>query len=342
MAKKKSSDVPVPDEPMSDEPAETPPAAPYAPAAPAAPEPAAPAKPRKRRGIVAPILLILVGVVFLLNNFGVLPWSVWATIWQAWPIILILVGLDLLIGRRSWWSTLLLVIVTLVVISGVVGFGLLRMPRGATVTETFSRDVGDTPPDRMVVRLEHGVAEQFVHASSDASKLVDARLDRGPDEKIQTDETQEDGTMVFSLKSVGREGLAFDWLPGRRRRWDVALNRSVPVELDLQAGVGASDLDFSGIALTGLDIQSGVGAQTVTLPDSGDIRVDVQSGVGALEVRVPRSLAVEMRVEGGLGGVDVPRSYRKDGDAYRSPGTGGGTLRLTIEGGIGAVDIEEI
>lgn len=325
MAKDNKPDVPG-EEPVAEE---------------AAPE-TPPAKPRKRRGIVGPILLILVGVVFLLNNFGVLPWSVWGTIWQAWPIILILVGLDLLIGRRSWWSTLLMVVVTLLVIGAVVGFGLLRLPLGQTVTETFSRDVGDTAPERMVVRLEHGVAELFVHASSDASKLVDARLDRGPDEALQTGQTQEDGTMVVTLKTVSRDGPSLGWLPGTRRRWDIALNRTIPLELDLQAGVGAADLDFSDIQLTRLDVQSGVGAETVTLPDSGDIRVEIQSGVGALTVRVPRALAADVRVEGGLGGVDVPGSYTKEGDTYRSPGTGGGSLQLTIKGGIGAVDIEEI
>jgi len=40
-----------------------------------------------------PLLLIILGVVFLLENLGFLPWLNWSLIW---PIILILAGLSML------------------------------------------------------------------------------------------------------------------------------------------------------------------------------------------------------------------------------------------------------
>ena len=43
-------------------------------------------------------ILILLGILFLLSNFGVLPWSVWEIIGRFWPVALILFGLEILIG----------------------------------------------------------------------------------------------------------------------------------------------------------------------------------------------------------------------------------------------------
>src|SRR5690606_24015295 len=48
------------------------------------------------------ILLIGAGIVVLLNNFEILPWTVWTLFLQFWPIILIAIGLDLVFRRYLW------------------------------------------------------------------------------------------------------------------------------------------------------------------------------------------------------------------------------------------------
>lgn len=40
------------------------------------------------------LILIFLGVVFLLNNFGILPWSAWNSLWKLWPLIFIFMGLE--------------------------------------------------------------------------------------------------------------------------------------------------------------------------------------------------------------------------------------------------------
>lgn len=300
-------------------------------------------KPRKRRGIVGPTLLILVGLVLLLNNLGVLPWSVWGVVWRAWPVLLILVGLDLLIGRRHWWSTLALVVITILVIGAVVWLGWMVLPTGPASREVFTRDLGATRPDVVRVHLEHGVAELTVRASEDASRLIEARIRKGPGETIQTQETGSEREIAFTLSSRSAPGRALIPFPDMLGRWDIELGPAVPLELDLQAGVGESDLDLTGLALRRLDIRGGVGAAEIALPKAGDIRARVDGGLGALTVRVPRSLAATIRVEGGLGAVDVPSSYTGEGGLRRSAGLpGGGTLDLLIKGGMGAVDVVEV
>ena len=59
------------------------------------PEPA-----RRKPGLVGPTILIAMGVIFLLNNLGLVSWDIWGTLLQLWPILLIALGLDMLVGRR--------------------------------------------------------------------------------------------------------------------------------------------------------------------------------------------------------------------------------------------------
>ena len=53
----------------------------------------------KRNGVIFPLVLILVGIYFLLRNYGVLPESF--EIGKIWPAILIAVGVGALFCRRD-------------------------------------------------------------------------------------------------------------------------------------------------------------------------------------------------------------------------------------------------
>ncbi len=58
-------------------------------------------------GVTTALILIFAGIIFLLNNFGVLPWSVWAMAWKLWPLILVILGVQTLFGK-SWLADFLI------------------------------------------------------------------------------------------------------------------------------------------------------------------------------------------------------------------------------------------
>jgi len=66
--------------------------------------------------IVWAVILIAAGAVFLLNNFGLLPWSIWDTMWRFWPVFLIIWGLQVIFGR-SWLASLLIGLLSLVLVA---------------------------------------------------------------------------------------------------------------------------------------------------------------------------------------------------------------------------------
>lgn len=53
----------------------------------------------RHRSITGALVLIVVGVLFLLSNFGLLP-RLGPLFVQWWPLILIIVGVSMLVRRR--------------------------------------------------------------------------------------------------------------------------------------------------------------------------------------------------------------------------------------------------
>ena len=68
------------------------------------------------------LILVALGVVFLLQNLGVLGWGVWGTLWRFWPVVLLLIGLNIILRGQSPW---LMLGITVVVLIGVIAAAVL-------------------------------------------------------------------------------------------------------------------------------------------------------------------------------------------------------------------------
>ena len=69
---------------------------------------------RRQPGIpILGIILLFLGVVFLLQNFNVLPMGLWETLWRFWPVLIIIVGLGIILRRYNVWLVSLLILAIL-------------------------------------------------------------------------------------------------------------------------------------------------------------------------------------------------------------------------------------
>jgi len=71
------------------------------------------------------LILLAVGVILLLNTFGLIAWDFWAAISHLWPVILIIIGVRVIFGW-TWPGRILAFIVALIIILGVVAYGLIQ------------------------------------------------------------------------------------------------------------------------------------------------------------------------------------------------------------------------
>jgi len=55
----------------------------------------------KIRHFLKGLIVILIGLILLANNFGILSWGIWYYLVRLWPLILITIGIDLIFQGTS-------------------------------------------------------------------------------------------------------------------------------------------------------------------------------------------------------------------------------------------------
>ena len=75
----------------------------------------------RHRSIVGPVILIGLGALFLAQNTGLVSGTTWLNIWRFWPVLLILAGVEMVLGRAGWGGALATGLIAVVAL-GLVGF----------------------------------------------------------------------------------------------------------------------------------------------------------------------------------------------------------------------------
>lgn len=335
--------LPEIDAPEPTPPGETPP--PYPP--PPEPPPPKSPPPAHHRGIIGPLLLILVGILFLLQNLGWIEWSVWEILWRFWPVWLIAIGLDMLLGRRGAWGGILAVGIIVTILAGALYYaGIWRSrPEGewdspaATLPATTIRQPLEEATEARVY-IGTGVSRLSLRGGADPGLLIQGSV--VPLDYEELDQRYEvDGA---SLRYTLQSDYGGPWSiprPNAQGRWDLNLSQEVPIDLTLSTGIGESNVDLSGVKLTDLRLTSGIGQTTLTLPDSGQFKARISCGMGETTIRIPDSLAARIDVDMGFGDVRVSGNYVSEGGLYISENwsTAEDRVEIDVEGGFGPVRI---
>lgn len=280
-----------------------------------------------RGGLVGPAILIGAGVVLLMNTLGVWPWSVWWAIIRLWPILLVAAGLDLILGRRSVWGSLLALVLTLAILAGALWLFRTGLIGQAAATEEVSQALGEAT--RAEVVLAPAVGAVHVKALPESANLVEGMLYLSSGERVRRDFAVAGETAKLSLRSEGTFAPAFGgW---STKGWELGLNPDVPLKLEVSLGAGQTDLDLTGLTVSDLNVDLGLGQTTVTLPAEGRLRVKISGAIGQTTIVVPDGMEVRVHLDTAIAARQVPAGYRKQDDVYTSPGYAGAENRVDLE-----------
>lgn len=292
----------------------------------------------QRHSVAFPLLLILGGVALLLEQLGI--WDIpWSLVWRLWPLLLVLLGLDLILGRSRVGAIVLAVLVIALAAAGIIYWGP-HLESGAP----RNHQQLSYPLDGVrsaTIQIEMGVGEldlRALEAASPALYEADVRYDQRR-ARLTADVSAQAGDVQVLLKSAqGSWGVPS---PQSLEIWQVRLAPRVPLRLDIASGVNRSQIDLSGLELTRLDLKGGVGEVNVRLSERGPYQARINGGIGALLVQVPEGVEARLRVDSGLGAVNIGSRFTREGNYYTTAGyhSGGDALEIVVNGGIGALTV---
>jgi hypothetical protein len=290
---------------------------------------ARPERRSRRVSLVGPVILIGLGVIFLLNTLGLLAWSVWEVIFRLWPVLLIAAGLEIILNRLSAWGSLLALVLTVAIFAGALwllgpDIGTRRIVAGEEISQALG---GAT---RAEVVIEPGVGSLRIEALPESANLLEGVVGVGRGRRVNRHFAIAGGTATFTLRGEGEIIGPFSWW-GDQWNWQLGLAPEVPLELEVNFGVGRADIDLTDLTVEDLKVSMGVGRTTVTLPDEGRFYAKIDSAIGETVVVIPAGMAARVRVDTGLAVSDLPDNYQQRDDVYTSPGYASADDRVDLE-----------
>ncbi|MCL4465322.1 MAG: cell wall-active antibiotics response protein [Chloroflexi bacterium] len=255
-------------------------------------------------------LLVLVGVLLLLSNFGLLASDSWNYLW---PLLLIILGVWALFAPRRRSRR------------GVVAGRSVAVPLGAAL--------------RASLHLRHGAGRLQVQAGANPGELVSGTAAGGANVTFRT----EGDLLQAEVLGTGEpQSFPARW-EGRGYDWSLNLSDAVPLTLRVETGASETRLDLSALQVTHLELRTGASSTEVVLPaHAGSTRAHVQSGAASVRIRVPEGVGASIKVGSGLAAVNVDTTrFPRVGEEYRSLdyGTAASSVDLQVDTGVGAVSI---
>ena len=211
---------------------------------------------------------------------------------------------------------------------------------GPVQTSRFDCERGKAEMVRMEVKMSVGELDLRENTAS-TTKLVEADFEYNLP-FLKPNVRYDDGGMrgYLSITQSGEKSLRLGG--DMKNKWNLKVQRDVPLDLSVNLGVGESQLNLGQLALRSVNVHMGVGECRMDLrgPDpKRDYTVEIHGGVGEAVVYLPKGVGVIADAKGGLGELRIEGNLRKDGSQYLNDlyGKSKVTVRLDIRGGVGSI-----
>lgn len=294
-----------------------------------------------RRGLVGATVMICLGAIFLLANFGYLAIDIWSLVLQFWPVLLIAIGFDIIVGRKSIILSLLGVLVVVAILVGAVWYTSFS-PAGSQISSTtLTQPLNGAKQTN--VQIDTGLGEVHIRALEPGDALISGTVPQGSGLDVRQEFSMEGDTASYRLWQTGSTVWVFP-APRNRIRWDLQLNPQVIQNLQLNLGVGQAELDLQDISLDNLQVKTAVGNTELTLPDQGDCDVRLEGAIGKLTVYVPPEIGLQIQASSAIGTTNVPGDYIRSSGNYRSPNfeQAENQVNLHVSNAIGLIEIKPV
>ncbi len=300
-------------------------------------------EPRPRRDYYVPVwgvLVLFAGVLLLLQTLNILPWGLWRDIWRFWPVVIIVLGLNILLGRHSSWAVGVVVFILLGVLLGWAVWRYSIPTPVALTTEAYSEPLAgiESAQVNLVFAAGHVPVGQL-HSSS--SNLVQVTQERNSvTHRVSSD---------FSKQgSAGKLYLRIE--PDAGRFWTNSSSRcgalftpQIPLSLSARAAASSFDIDLSALKVTEFRLDADASSGRLKVPASGINQGYLRINAANIEISIPKDVSVKVKPKTSLSAFSVNEDrFPRNGDYYVSPDfdSAKNQLELEIDCNVSRVRIE--
>ncbi len=269
-------------------------------------------------GIAGAIFMVSLGTIILLNNLGYLALDIWDLLFRFWPILVILVGVDIILGRyfRSVWASVIGLILVIVVLGGI-GWYVTANPISGQIINTETVEIPMAQVNHARINLTPAVGNVQVKSLPGSDYLLKGNFQKRKTGQIEQNKSIDDGFATYTVRS--RDQFYDPFIPGNNQvQWQIELASSIPFSLDISLGIGQANLDLSKNQIDSLNVKTAIGKTVITIPAQGHYRASIDSAIGQTILRVPKDLPVRITTSHGIAHLDVKGEFQQNGNILTS------------------------
>jgi len=266
-----------------------------------------------RRGFLLPLLLIVIGVVAFFVNIGVFDVRVLLRLLNLWPLILVLLGVELIITRtlpRRAVPAVSLLVLLVVVVAAIV-FVILAPIGGIAGTQQSVASDRIDGLSAANLELDFGAAEVNLRGGGLGDELYRGRFEFSAAEQTPLVHLDRSSGTLRIEQQQRLPRITFG-LPPDRDRVDLSLTDRIPWTVRLHGGALRSTLDLGGLDTSKLQLSGGANTTDITLrAPKGLVAVVISGGATSVTLHIPPGSAARVRVTGGASDLEVDGSHHR-------------------------------
>jgi hypothetical protein len=279
-------------------------------------------------------VLIAIGVIVLLANTGALSPQALERLGDLWPLLLVILGLQLILNHTlpRQQATLVGLGAAAIIVVAAVAYAVLA-PGTSFGTQRIDSTEQLGGLTTASLDLNYGAASINVSAGGIGDSLYQARIDYPGGENPPTISLdRETGALQISESS---SFSPFHLFGAQRRHVQLTLTDKVPWSIQIGGGATTLHLDLRHAQLGKLDISGGANQLDAQLPSpKGTVSMRVSGGANNVTIVAPAHSQWRVTVSGGVSAVTIngTSSGNLGGDfQQQSPGYGSATDRFDID-----------
>jgi hypothetical protein len=294
----------------------------------------------KGEGITASVLIAGVGALLMAGNLGYASVSAWDMLSKGWPLILVGIGVDIILGRHTVARAIIGIFMALVLIGGMFWLADLSFP-GSVHSMDFNQTYKNETSLQLNIERIAGRVELSAGKPSSGA-LLDGEFNLLKNENLEPSVEQKANGVVVNL-DTNSNTFPGAIRPSQSAYWKIKVNPEPELTLNSKVTVGESRLDLRGLAVKDVRSETTMGRTDIYTANTKDATYHISGSMGEIVIRVPKGAAVTVSVNKTIGTVSFPDGYDRENGTYNSPAFSDNesAIRISVDLPIGALRVVE-
>jgi hypothetical protein len=284
------------------------------------------------------IFIVIIGLVFLLNNLNVCFMVVGFD--NLWPLLIIFIGLSLF-KKKNVTSTIIGSIVTIICAilffysiasynATTVDFSYQAMPTPIVVAKDMNMKKAEVELNAVAGEVNiYGIESENLIEGRYLSNIMEGEINQSIDNSIQ-----KVNVSFNSKKDLMNDGQV------HKNSFSIGIDENTPLNFVLNSGASSNKVDLSEIEAKNILISTGASNLSLKLGDKINSSVTIEAGASSIGLNLPTDTGVRLKIESGFSSQELPGLSLINDNTYQSSDYDSKDKKIDIEITMGMANLK--